>query len=118
MPESFCSGGLGTSTLLPQKYSSLLFLDLWRFKNLYPDPFISSLIFLPSPPLTSYVTFETLETGKLTMDPPSTLTLTTWVPYLEHITIMFPTIFLQTLTSVILLVDSTVPYLMVPLTSQ
>jgi hypothetical protein len=97
-----CRGGLGTDVLLPQNYSSLLFLGLWRFQNFYPY-YLSLLIFFsillmpffklplaplnckkivgkPCPSLTSYVTFETLETGKLTMDPPSTLTLTIWVP--------------------------------------
>jgi hypothetical protein len=28
--------------------------------------------------------FDTLETGKLTMEPPSTFTFTIWVPYIEH----------------------------------
>ena len=35
----------------------------------------------PKPP---YVTFDTLEIGKVTTVPPSTFTFTIWVPYVKH----------------------------------
>jgi hypothetical protein len=37
-----------------------------------------------TPPKPPYVTFDTPETGKLTIKPPSTFTFTIWVPYIKH----------------------------------
>ena len=65
-----------------------------------------------------YVTLDTLETGKLTIPPPSMFTFTIWVPYKQHHMSSIKSDCKPMVTSVIRLVDSTVPYFIVPSTFQ